>query len=253
MEPYPDVYNPALLDRIPLDARLILDVGCNAGALGAEYKRRNPAARYLGIEKDADCAAVARSRLDAVAVTDVETNPLPFDLGPFDCIIYGDSLEHMADPWRLLRHHAAALHENGTVLICIPNVEHWSLTERLLRGTFDYEPAGLLDHSHLRWFSWRTTRQAIAEAGLQPHDVMARIFDRDAAERFVATVAPALRTLGVDTGEYLGRAAPLQYVWRARRRVLPQMTIVSSMLAPVGGVSHVRVIEPLQAMSTDCS
>ncbi|HEX3348208.1 MAG TPA: methyltransferase [Acetobacteraceae bacterium] len=253
MKPYPDVANPALLERIPLSARLILDVGCNTGALGADYKRRNPAARYLGIEKDPDCAAIARARLDRVANVDVEQTPAPFDVRQFDCIIYGDSLEHLVDPWALLRAHARLLSDDGTMLICIPNVSHWSFAERLLRGTFDYEDAGLLDRSHLRWFTWETTKRAIAATGLIPHDVTARVFDRDKAEQFADAIAPGLRALGVDLNDYLSRAAPLQYVCRARRQVEPQLTVVSTMLAPVGGVSHVRVIEPLQAISTDCT
>ena len=67
MSIYPDVPNPDLLDRIPLDARVVLDVGCGSGALGAEYKRRNPGCRYLGIEPDPDAARIAARRLDEVA------------------------------------------------------------------------------------------------------------------------------------------------------------------------------------------
>src|ERR1700722_11956707 len=147
MPAYSDYPNPDLLERIPLDARVILDVGCGAGALGAEYKRRNPACRVLGIESDPASARIAATRLDEVANIDVETDPLPFpDLASgaaIDCIIYGDVLEHLRDPWRVLKLQAQALSHNGTVLICMPNAEHWSFAERLLRGTFDYEDQGL--------------------------------------------------------------------------------------------------------------
>jgi len=250
MPTYPDVLNPDLLERIPLDARVILDVGCATGALGAEYKRRNPVCRYLGIESDATAARLAATRLDEVATSDVEAKPFPFGPGPFDCIVYGDVLEHMRDPWALLRRHAAALSENGVVLICMPNAEHWSFAERLLRGTWDYEPIGLFDRTHLRWFTWETTHRALAAAGLVPVDVAPRIFGREAGEAFVQAMEPALAALGIDREGYRGRALPLQHVWRAARRPPAILHLRSTMLDHVGGVSHVRVVQPMRALAT---
>jgi SAM-dependent methyltransferase len=252
--PYPDIPNPDLLDRIPLDARIVLDIGCGSGALGAAYRRFNPRARILGIEGNAGAAHIAATRLDQVAVGDVEANPRPFDLlGQIDCLIYGDVLEHMRDPWRLLREQAPLLSENGTALICVPNVEHWSLLARLLQGSFNYEDSGLLDRTHLRWFTRPMMERAIAEAGLVPIDVKPRIFDADKARAFIANLAPALAALGVDPANYESRALPLQYVWRARRQPVTHMTVISTMLQPVGGVSDVRVIEPMRSLVSDPS
>jgi SAM-dependent methyltransferase len=252
--PYPDVANPDLLERMPLDAKVVLDVGCATGALGAEYKRRNPRTRYLGIERDPAAARIAATRLDQVAAADVEDDPLPFPgLEPdsIDCIVYGDVLEHLRDPWRVLRQQASALSETGTVVVCMPNAEHWSFAERLLRGTWDYEEHGLFDETHLRWFTFDSTRRALTAAGLQPHDVIARNFDTGQAEAFVRTIEPGLRALGIDPEAYLQRATPLQHVWRAGRSVSERISVVSTMLAPVGGVSHVRVVEPLRALASD--
>ena len=134
MPGYADIPNPDLLDRIPLNARTLLDVGCSMGSLGAAYKRRNPTCRVYGVEADLESARIAVRRLDQVFRGDVETNSLPFPGQTFDCIVYGDVLEHLVDPWAVLKAQARALTPDGTVLICMPNVEHWSLTERLLRG-----------------------------------------------------------------------------------------------------------------------
>jgi SAM-dependent methyltransferase len=253
MPHYPDLPNVDLLERLPLDARVILDVGCYMGALGAEYKRRNPAARYLGIETESAPAQVARTRLDRVAVGDVEADPNPFGPEQYDCIVYGDVLEHLVDPWSVLRRQAAQLSPTGVVLISMPNLEHWSFAERLLRGTWTYEDQGLFDAGHLRWFTWAGTRRALESAGLAPHDVSPRIFDAKQAEAFVQAMAPSLAALGIDRADYLRRAMPLQYVWRARRTPVPQIHVTSTMLPAVGGVSHVRVIEPMRALATDCS
>jgi SAM-dependent methyltransferase len=252
MPAYPDQANNDLLERIPLSASVVLDVGCNTGALGAAYRRLNPRARLLGIDKDPVPAGLAAQRLDQVAVVDVEYDPLPFTLDrPIDCIVYGDVLEHLRDPWPVLRRHAEALSDDGSMVICVPNMQHWSFADRLLRGTWRYEPNGLLDETHLRWFSLETMREGLEAIGLVPHEVSPRAFDAASAQEFAGMIAPALTRLGVDPTAYAQRATPLQYVWRVLKQPRPLITVAANMLEPVGGVSHVRVVYPLQAMRSD--
>ncbi|MEJ0020834.1 MAG: methyltransferase domain-containing protein [Acetobacteraceae bacterium] len=254
MTSYPDQPNHDLLTRIPLSARVVLDVGCNTGALGLAYRRFNPRAQLLGIELNPASAAIAAERLDEVAVADVDRDPMPFALDrPIDCIVYGDVLEHLRDPWPVLRRHAEALSDDGTMLICVPNMQHWSFADRLLRGTWRYEPNGLLDETHLRWFSVDTMREGLEAAGLVPYEVAPRIFEPEHAREFTAAITPALAALGVDPDLYLQRAMPLQHVWRVLKRGRPHMSVVASMLRPIGGVSHVRIVYPLQALATDPS
>ncbi len=249
---YPDFANPELLEKIPLSARTILDVGCAQGALGADYLCRNPRARVLGIDLDEDAAAHARERIAEVFCGDVEKNPMPFNVPEgIDCIIYGDVLEHLVDPWALLKEHAKYLSPEGTVLVCMPNVEHWSFAARLLTGSFDYEEQGLFDHTHLRWFTPRMMGKALAEAGLELSDVAPRPIAREQAEQFVTALAPGLQALGVNPAEYLNRAVPLQFIWRARKSAQARIELNATMLTPQGGVSDVRVIEPIRAMRTD--
>ncbi len=241
-----------LLERIPLSARVVLDVGCGVSSLSAAYRKRNPRARLLGIDNDPGVAEIALERLDELATVDVEDDPLPFDVPEgIDCIIYGDILEHLRDPWTVLERQAEALTPDGMMLICIPNLEHWSFAEKLLRGTWDYEPSGLLDDTHLRWFSLRSLREGLIKRGLVPCDVNARVFDREQSSKFAQAIAPALAALRIDADDYARRAAPLQYVWRVRKTPQQRMTIAANMLKPVGGVSHVRVVHPLRAMATD--
>jgi SAM-dependent methyltransferase len=249
---HPDVGNPDMLARLPLAARVVLDVGCHTGALGAAYKARNPRARVLGIEADRGAAAIAATRLDAVAAVDLEADPLPFDLREgLDCIIYGDVLEHLRDPWAVLARQMTALNRDGTVLVCVPNVEHWSFAARLLRGDWDYEASGLFDATHLRWFTSRTMRAGLERLGLSVCDVTPRIFGRAEAQSFLDRIAPALPALGVDAEEYAVRALPLQYIWRAQREPRPALHVAATMLAPIGGVSDVRIVYPQRAIATD--
>jgi SAM-dependent methyltransferase len=251
MPAYPDMPNPDLLDRIPLDARVVLDVGCGSGALGAAYKRRNPVCRVLGIESDPEAARLAATRLDDVVNTDVEADPMPFPGVAIDCIIYGDVLEHLRDPWRVLKRQAQALSPRGMVLICMPNVEHWSFAERLLRGTFAYEDQGLFDRTHLRWFTLDTMKQALISAGLVPYSAYPRVFGLAEAQGFAKAMAPALAELGIDEAAYLRRAAPIQHVWRAGLTEIPRLHVVSTALVRVGGVTDVRVVEPMGAIATN--
>ncbi|MGO9816521.1 MAG: methyltransferase domain-containing protein [Acidocella sp.] len=250
--PYPDFANPELLEKIPLSAKTILDVGCAQGALGADYLRRNPNCRVLGIDIDEDAISHARQRISEAFCGDVEKTPMPFSVPEgIDCIIYGDVLEHLADPWALLAEHAKHLSPQGTILVCMPNVEHWSFVARLLAGSFGYDEQGLFDKTHLRWFTPRTMAQALLDAGLQLSDIAPRPIAMDQAEQFVTAMAPGLRAVGVDPQEYLNRAGPLQFIWRARKSAPPRLELSATMLTPQGGVSDVRVVEPVRALRTD--
>jgi len=249
---YPDFSNPELLEKIPLSARTILDVGCSQGALGADYLRRNPNCRVLGIDIDPESIEHARHRIAEVFCGDVEQTPMPFEVPEgIDCIVYGDVLEHLNDPWSLLAEHAKYLAPGGTILVCMPNIEHWSFAARLLSGQFDYDDQGLFDRTHLRWFTPRTMARALVEAGLQLSDLAPRPIALEPAEKFTRALAPGLQQLGIDPKEYLNRSGPLQLIWRARKNAPARVEIAGTMLTPQGGVSDVRVVEPLRALRTD--
>lgn len=251
MTVFHDAPNPDLLERIPLAARTVLDVGCGRGGLGLALRTLNPNARILGIELDDEAAPIAASRYDAVAHVDVEQNPLPFGDETIDCLVYGDVLEHLRDPWGVVSRQLTRLADDGTVLICAPNVEHWTFVARLLQGTWEYEPSGLFDATHLRWFNLSNLRRALDRLGVVALDVHPRVFDADRATRFVETLGPALAALGVTKQNYAPRAAALQYVWRAIKTARPRMTVAATMLKPVGGVSDLRVVLPQHALATD--
>ncbi|MBX5453512.1 MAG: methyltransferase domain-containing protein [Acidobacteriia bacterium] len=251
MSPYPDVPNPDLLERIPQTARVVLDVGCGTGALGAAYRRINPKAILLGIEMNEASARQAARRLDEVILGDAESLSLPDAWhGKIDCLVYGDTLEHFRDPAAVLHRHVAALSPDGVVLASIPNVEHWSLLAQLIRTGWRYEATGLRDEKHLRWFSYETMRELLDQSGLFIVDAHARVFERERVHQFVADLAPTLASHGIDRDAFSRRVAPIQYVWRATKQPLQPIFLVMTMLTPVGGVSHVRVLEPMRALAS---
>jgi SAM-dependent methyltransferase len=246
-----DLPNPDLLDRLPLTAGTVLDVGCGHGALGLAFAALNPQTLFFGIDSNPDVLVRAAERYHAVACADVEQDPFPFGAKKFDCLVYGDVLEHLREPWVLLRRHLECLNDDGVVLICCPNVEHWTFVARLIRGEWSYEESGLFDRTHLRWFSLESLRRGLEEVDLLPCDVHPRVFERDRVIQFLDAMAPTLKAMGMRVEDYAPRAAALQYVWRALKQQRERMTVVATMLHPVGGVSDLRINHPQTALATD--
>src|SRR5690349_7521194 len=117
---YYDRVNPELLGAIPVTASTVLEVGCGAGSLGVEFLRRQPAARYYGIESNRDAAQLARARLAAVACCDIEAEWNPHGLAPgsVDALVFGDVLEHLRDPWTILASLTTLLRDGGVAVAC---------------------------------------------------------------------------------------------------------------------------------------
>ena len=270
MPRFADSLNSDLLRHIPLTARVILDVGCGTGTLAAAYRRLNPIVRIFGIEADHDAAIAAAPQLDGIARTDVTDNPLPFDIPEgVDCLLYRDVLEHLADPWSLLRRQAELLNENGTILICLPNHDHWRHTDRALRGEADGAavvadscPLGPVADPPLPCrLSIEVMGSGLGKIGLTLCAVYPLTDEADdvdnaagvATGAFVTALAPGLLALGIDAAAYSRRTTPPLYAWCVRKTPFQLMTVAASMLEPVGGVSDVRIVDPLHAMSTDPS
>lgn len=174
---------PDLAALVPLDADAVLDVGCGPGQLGAELKQRG-VARVVGIELNPRAAELAAGRLDEVITCDIETSELPFPDGSFDCIVYGDILEHLVDPWALLRAHRRLLRESGTVIVSMPNIGYWGVIRDLLRGRWEYTSFGTMDATHLRFGTLRTIRGMCEQAGLRVEAVHTSVPERSKAGLF---------------------------------------------------------------------
>jgi SAM-dependent methyltransferase len=164
----------------------VLDVGCGRGLLGESIRRQGNS--VVGIERDPQQASAARARLDRVLQMDIVTDPLPEDLGKFDRIVFADVLEHVPDPWAVLARFKVHLKSDGQMILSIPNVACWSIRFGLLFGRFEYKDYGILDRTHLRFFTLRGARRLVAESGLHLEEV-------DVQPYLVAPVFGAVRKL----------------------------------------------------------
>lgn len=145
--------------------KIVLDVGCATGFLGEALVRRG--CRVVGVEADPAAAAAASRVYEAVVVADLDHVDLPAALpgARFDVVIFGDVLEHLKDPDRLLGQAQTLLAKEGYAVASIPNIAHASVSLALLRGEFRYQERGLLDATHLRFFTLDSIRALFERTG----------------------------------------------------------------------------------------
>ena len=156
-----------ILPLLPPGRMKILELGCGEGATLAWLKGIERCAECVGIELSESAALKARNVVDRVIVADIEADEVAFASDYFDCILCLDVLEHLQDPWRVLRKLTGWLRPNGTVVASIPNVRYKSVVMDLaFRGKFDYQNAGIPDRTHLRFFTRSSAVSLLQSVGL---------------------------------------------------------------------------------------
>jgi SAM-dependent methyltransferase len=162
--------NPALLDLLETNCKFILDVGCGSGDNARLLKERRPQSIVFGITLSQTELEAASQDLEAGWVADIETSDLAF-LGSrtFDAIIFSHVLEHLREPPKILERFLRFLKPEGFLLIAVPNVLVWSQRLKFMAGQFEYLNGGVLDDTHLRFFTYLTADQYLVSnlAGLR--------------------------------------------------------------------------------------
>ena len=140
---------------LPLKCGRVLEIGCGSGATLGWLRQNHQTESTVGIEIAEAAAAKARRFADVVHCLDFERHDLPSGVQKFDLVLCLDVLEHMVDPWSVVDRLATQyLNVGGTLLVSLPNVRHYSVVLPLLfGGRWNYEDAGLLDRTHLRFFT----------------------------------------------------------------------------------------------------
>ncbi|MEW6003017.1 MAG: methyltransferase domain-containing protein [Nitrospirota bacterium] len=176
--PRPENYfeNPRLdliemMDRPP---EAILEIGCGVGATCRAIKERYPQCETAGIDIDEESIQRASAVVDKAIkanIEKIELRELDVEEESLDYILYGDVLEHFENPCEVLRKHKKYLKSDGKILASIPNIRHNSVLASLLYGRWTYTPSGILDVTHLRFFTLREIRRLFRSAGLFIYDI----------------------------------------------------------------------------------
>ena len=225
---YHDQVNPTLLAEVSPQARRFLELGCGAGAFARAVRSRQSVSYYVGVDLAAEALGRARDALDVALACHLDRVPVWQDDPPmrqamppasFDHVVLGDVLEHLYAPQAVLQQAVQCLRPGGSALVCMPNVQHWSVLAQLLAGHWPQSDAGLFDRTHIRWFTLRDMLALLQGCGLVVEKVVPRIFQPEAAQALLEALQPAARLLGVPPGQFEQLALPLQYVLVGRKPV----------------------------------
>ena len=143
----------------------ILEIGCSNGNTGALALATNKCGHYTGVEIHPAAADKARKKLSQVLVGDIERMELPWQERSFDALILSEVLEHLVDPWRVLQRLHRYLKPGAVVLASSPNVSHHRIIRMLLRGEWNLTDDGIMDRTHLRWFTPKSFAQMFEDSG----------------------------------------------------------------------------------------
>ncbi|WP_125774514.1 class I SAM-dependent methyltransferase [Antribacter gilvus] len=197
------------------EGRTVLDVGCASGYLADALNVQG--CKVSGIELDAEAAEIARPKLDKLVIGNLEEVALAdaFAGSTFERIVFGDILEHLSDPAAVLTSALEILTDDGEIIISVPNVAHGSLRLALMQGRWNYTPTGLLDNTHIRFFTYEGLVDMLASVGLVVREAWSTSLDPLGTE--VAVSAEDLPDGVVDWVRHQPRALDYQYVVRASR------------------------------------
>jgi len=145
-----------------------LEIGCGAGATIKEIKKRYPTCFTVGVELNKKAAAYASKFSDVLIdqpLEDVRLEDFGIEKGSIDTVILADVLEHMYNPWGALRDILPYLTEDAQVVSSIPNIRNLWILNEMINGRWTYESAGLLDVTHIRFFTWSEIKKMFDETG----------------------------------------------------------------------------------------
>ncbi|UCH12664.1 MAG: class I SAM-dependent methyltransferase [Candidatus Omnitrophota bacterium] len=162
MRDYIDKYK-TILDFIGSN-KTILDVGCSVGNLGILLKQRNN--KMTGVDINKACTETAKEVYDELIIGDIESEVTRTKIDKkFDVIIYSETLEHLKEPQDILCSQKQFIQKDGFMVVVVPNVAFWRNRFLMFLGNWDYKEEGILDKTHLRFYTLKTIKELISRAG----------------------------------------------------------------------------------------
>ena len=156
-----------MLKYIPEGAKTTLEFGCGCGGFSAMVKDKFGVETWA-VEIDKEAALQASKKLDKVISTDAFEAMKELPDNYFDCILFLDVLEHLIDPYSLLAAMKKKLSGNGVIVTSIPNVRYYrNMIQVVIKGNWDYQDAGILDKTHLRFFTYKSILKMFEVLGVE--------------------------------------------------------------------------------------
>jgi len=214
-----DIFNQTVFDLLPENITKIVEVGTGSGAMAKAYKLINPLVNYIGVEIDPDYKILSERYCNFVYLENFESpsNFLLDELKDTNFIIFSDVLEHMYNPWAVLKSLADYIPSECRVLASIPNVQHWSIQANLLNGGFEYTNSGLLDRTHIRFFTRKTIISLFEENGFSIQKIIPRIFDFPDQAIYLDYIKKCATIMNNNPTEAINDAAAFQLVVDAKK------------------------------------
>jgi len=166
----------------------VLEVGCASGYWGALLRAEG--CRVVGVEPDPESAQSAKAVLDEVFIGGIDLFLDSYTGEAFDVISFVDVLEHTRNPQEILLRCQSILNDNGIIVCSVPNVAHLSIRTMLLAGKWDYVRTGIMDDSHIVFFTKNTIIDLFGKSGLNILDMKATVMDAAAAHQIYGTYSP---------------------------------------------------------------
>jgi 2-polyprenyl-3-methyl-5-hydroxy-6-metoxy-1,4-benzoquinol methylase len=164
---YYELARPEMLAFIPSSAKKILDVGCGTGRFGMDLKKQDPTRRVDGIEPNLPSVQIAREKLDNVFEGSIESYFEQYQSNDlYDCIVFNDVLEHLYNPGEVLKSCKKLLNNGGVIVSSIPNIRYFPVfIQYIKQAEWKYAEAGVMDFTHLRFFTKKSMIRLYKEAG----------------------------------------------------------------------------------------
>ena len=158
--------NNKAIAAVSSDDSSILDVGCGTGATAGEIRNLFPKVTIVGVSNSEEELTLAKKHLDLAFKIDLNHFQADALKQNFDLIICSHVLEHLITPKDLLEQLSSRLTSRGRILILVPNFGHWTARWMALRGRFEYQDHGLMDRTHLRFFTWNSIKKELVPDNL---------------------------------------------------------------------------------------
>jgi O-antigen biosynthesis protein len=177
-----------VLSQVPRGGR-VLELGCATGYM-TRYMNEELGCRVTAVEISPAMAEKAEQFAEKMIVGNAEDRELWERIGAgFDCAVFADVLEHFADPWDVLRRTRQSLAPGGIVLASIPNVVYYKNRKQVLLGRFDYTDYGILDSTHLRFFTKKSILELFSDCGYDTCGVLPSF--RGRTDRWLSRLCPS--------------------------------------------------------------